>query len=111
MFKISLNRIHDTVRITEGDEHLTLFVDSDPMRVVAGLTIAQKKLQTITEETSEDDRNEIALYFAGVIFGEVQAKELFDFYHSDAGCVINVCGQYFAQRMAKLIAKAQKKMK
>ena len=37
MYKISLNRIHDRVRITEGDEHLDLRVDADPMRMVAGL--------------------------------------------------------------------------
>ena len=111
MFKITLNRIHDTVRITEGDESITLFVDADPMRIIAGLNVAQKRLQTITEETSDEDKDEISLYFAGVIFGETQAKELFDFYHEDSACLINVCGQYFSQRLAKLITKAQKKMK
>ena len=111
MFKISLNRIHDTVRITEGDESLTLCVDADPMRIVAGLNEAQKRLKTINEEMPEDERNAIATYFASVIFGETQATELMEFYHSDAACVINICGQYFGQRLAKLITKAQKKGK
>lgn len=111
MFKISLNRIHDTVRISEGTDKLTLHVDSDPMRVIAGLNEAQRRLKTITEETSEEDRNKIALYFASVMFGEGQAKDLMDFYHDDAACVINVCGKYFQGRLAKLIEKAQKKMK
>ena len=44
MFKITLNRIHDKVRITEGDEHLELRVDGDPMRMVAGLNEAQRRL-------------------------------------------------------------------
>lgn len=111
MYKISLNRIHDKVRITEGDEHLDLRVDSDPMRVVAGLNEAQRRLKTITDTMPDEDRNAIATYFAAVIFGENQAKELMDFYHDDAACVINVCGKYFSDRLAGLITKAQKKAK
>lgn len=57
MYKISLNRIHDKVRITEGDEHLDLRVDSDPMRVVAGLNEAQRRLKTITDTMPDEDRN------------------------------------------------------
>ena len=37
MYSLSLNRIHDKVRINEGDEHLLLKVDGDPMRMVAGI--------------------------------------------------------------------------
>ena len=111
VYKLSLNRIHDRLRITEGDEHLDLRVDADPMRMVAGLNEAQKRLQTIKEGTPEDDTRAIALYFASVMFGDKQAQELLDFYHDDAGCVINVCGMYFKDRLAKLIEKAQKKIK
>ena len=111
MYRISLNRIHDKVRITEGDEHLDLRVDSDPMRVVAGLNEAQRRLKTITDEMPEEERNAIAQYFASVIFGENQAKTLMDFYHDDAACVINVCGKYFSGRLSGLITKAQKKAK
>jgi hypothetical protein len=111
MFKISLNRIHDKVRITEGDEHLELRVDGDPMRMVAGLNEAQRRLKTITEDMPESEQNEIAGYFAGVIFGAEQAKALAEFYHDDVACIINICGQYFRDRLAGLIAKAQKKLK
>ena len=111
MYKISLNRIHDRVRITEGDERLDLRVDADPMRVVAGLNEAQRRLKTITDESSEESRNEISLYFAGVIFGSEQAAQLMEFYHDDAACVINVCGRYFSDRLSKLIERAQKRIK
>ena len=111
MYKISLNRIHDRVRITEGDEHLDLRVDADPMRVVAGLNEAQRRLKTITDESTDEERNDITLYFAGVIFGSEQAAKLMDFYHNDAACVINVCGRYFSDRLAKLIEKAQRRAK
>lgn len=111
MYRISLNRIHDRVRITEGDERLDLRVDADPMRMVAGLNEAQRRLKSITEETGEKERNDIAVYFAGVIFGADQAAQLLEFYHDDAACVINVCGRYFSERLAKLIEKAQKRAK
>ena len=111
MYKITLNRIHDRVRITEGDEYLDLRVDADPMRMTAGLMEAQKRLKLVTEEMNDEEKAESARYFAGVIFGTEQAAHLMDFYHNDAACVIKVCGQYFQNRLSKLIAKAQKRMK
>lgn len=111
MYKISLNRIHDRVRITEGDERLDLRVDADPMRVVAGLNEAQRRLKIITDESTVGERNNSATYFAGVIFGAEQAAQLMDFYHDDAACVINVCGRYFSDRLSKLIEKAQRRAK
>lgn len=109
MFKISLNRIHDTVRITEGADDLTLKVNADPMRMVVGLNAAQERLKALTDaSTAEEQRNE-AVFFASVIFGQEQAEALLEFYRDDPACVINVCGQYFSKRLAKLIAKAQKK--
>lgn len=111
MYKISLNRIHDRVRITEGDERLDLRVDADPMRVVAGLNEAQRRLKIITDESTVGERNNSAVYFAGVIFGAEQAAQLMDFYHDDAACVINVCGRYFSDRLSKLIEKAQRRAK
>lgn len=109
MFTLSLNRVHDRVRIVEGDERLTLIVDGDAMRMVAGLNEAQKRLKALTEESTVDEQKGAAQYFASVIFGEVQAEALMDFYHDDAGCVINICGRYFSDRLAKLIGKAQKR--
>lgn len=110
-FEISLHRVHDRVNIREGGESLALQVDADPMRMVAGLTQAQKMMQGLTEESTEDQQRDTALYFAGVIFGKEQAESLLAFYHNDAACVINVCGQYFSARLGKLISKAQKKQK
>ena len=111
MFTMSLNRVHDRVRIVEGDERLELRVDADAMRMVAGLNEAQRRLKTITDESTEDERNSIAQYFAGVIFGAEQAPQLMEFYRNDAACVINVCGRYFSERLAKLIEKAQRRTK
>lgn len=109
--EISLNRVHDTVRVREGQERLTLRVDGDAMRMVAGLNAAQKRLQALTEGASEDEINSAALYFAGVMFGEAQAKALLEFYRGDAACVVNVCGRYFSTKLARLIERAQKKRK
>lgn len=111
MFTLSLNRVHDRIRIVEGDERLELRVDGDPMRMVAGLNEAQKRLCGLTEESSEEEQRDAAQYFAAVMFGDVQAKTLMDFYRHDAACVINICGKYFSERLAKLIEKAQRRAK
>lgn len=108
-YTMSLNHVHDTIDIREGGETLTLKVDADAMRMVVGLNKAREILQTIREDTTEEDQKKAALYFANVIFGQEQADKLLEFYRGDAGCVINVCGQYFAKRLSGLIAKAQKK--
>ena len=111
MYKLTLNRVHDSVAICEGDERLKLAVDGDPMRMVAGLAQAQKLMQQLNDESTDEEVNGAALYFATVIFGKEQAEQLMAFYHKDAGCVINVCGKYFGGRLGKLIEKAQKKAK
>ena len=51
-----------------------------------------------------------AEFFAAVIFGKEQAEMLMAFYNDDAACVINVCGQYFRERLANKINKMQKKL-
>ena len=106
---LTLGRVYDTVKITEGGETLKLHVNSDPSRIVVGLAQAQKRLVTINEETPDDEREEIALFFATVIFGEEQARKLLDFYYGESACVVAVCGQYFSKRLSKLITKAQKR--
>ena len=108
-YKITLHRVHDTVRIREGEETLRLVVDGDPMRMVAGLNHAQKMLMMIGEDTTEEEKQNTALYFAGVIFGDKQAQQLLDFYRGDGLCVVNICGSYFRDRLNKLLTKAQKK--
>lgn len=106
---LSLGRVYDTVTIREGVEKLTLHVNADPSRIVVGLSQAQKQLVTINEETTDEEREKIALFFAGVIFGEEQAQKLLDYYYGESACVVAVCGQYFSKRLSKLITKAQKR--
>ena len=108
---LSLNRVYDTVTINENGNKLVLHVNADPSRVVVGLSQAQKRLVTIDADTPDEEREQIALFFAGVIFGDEQARKLLDFYYGESSCVVAVCGQYFAKRLSKLITKAQKKRK
>lgn len=108
-YSLSLGRVYDRIRIKEGTEHLDLYVDADPQRMVAGLEQAQTMLKSITDETTDQERRDIALYFAGVIFGGEQAAKLFEYYHGDTNCVIMVCGRYFSERLGKKIVKQQKK--
>lgn len=110
-YEITLNRVHDTITIREGNEKLTLAVNGDAMRMVAGLTKAQQKMKELTEETPDETVKETARYFAAVIFGTEQAAKLMEFYADDPGCVITVCGSYFKQRLADKITEAQKKIK
>lgn len=105
---LSLGRVYDTVTINEGGEKLILHVNADPNRIVVGLSEAQKRLVTINEETPKEERDEIALFFASVLFGEEQAKKLLDFYYGDSSCVVSMCALYFAKRLKKKIEKAQK---
>lgn len=108
---MTLNRVHDTVTIKEGNERLTLTVNGDSMRMVAGLNRAQAKLQAINENSPEEEVKATAEYFATVIFGAEQTAEIMRFYADDAACVISVCGQYFRERLADKITKVQKKLK
>lgn len=110
--EISLNRIHHTVTINENGEKLKLTISADPMRIVAGLNKAQKKLnETVSKENpTEEDIKEAAEFFSSVLFGKEQTDQLFDFYAQDSACVINVCGQVFRDQLAAKISKAQKKM-
>lgn len=110
-YEMTLNRVHDTVAVREGDEKITLTVNGDAMRMVAGLTKAQAKMKSITDETPDEVVKETAEYFAAVIFGKEQAAKLMAFYADDPGCVITVCGRYFSERLADKITEAQKRMK
>lgn len=108
---MTLNRVHDTVVIHEGDEKLVLTVNGDAMRIVAGLNRANEKLNKINESTPDADVIAAAEYFAAVIFGKEQAAKLLAFYADDPGCVITVCGRYFKERLAGKITKIQQKAK
>ena len=110
-YEMTLNRVHDSVVIREGDESLKLTVNGDAMRIVAGLNKAQQKLKELTEDATDEQVKEAAEYFAAVIFGKEQAAKIMAFYVDDPACVISVCGQYFKDRLAAKITKVQKKMK
>ena len=111
--EISLNRVHHTVTVNENGEKLKLVINADPMRLVAGLTKAQKKLaDTVNgeKEPTDEEIKEAAEFFAAVLFGREQTDKLFEFYAGDAACVINICGQIFKDQLAEKISKTQKKM-
>ena len=110
-YQMTLNRVHDTVTIKEGDERLSLTVNGDAMHMVAGMNKAQQKLNALGDESTDEEVKEAAEYFAAVIFGREQAAQLMAFYSDDPGCVISVCGQYFKNRLADKILKVQKKAK
>lgn len=110
-YEMTLNRVHDTVTVREGDEKITLTVNGDAVRMVAGLNKAQAKMKELTDDSPDDVVKDCAEYFAAVIFGREQAGRLMEFYADDPGCVITVCGQYFKDRLAGKIAAMQKRMK
>ena len=111
--EVSLHRIHHTVIINENGEKLKLVVNADPMRLVAGLTLAQKKLtDTVNKETepTAEEMRDAAESLSAVLFGKEQTEKLFEFYAGDSACVINICGQIFKDQLTDKITKAQKKM-
>lgn len=110
-YEMTLNRVHDTVTIREAEERLTLTVNGDALRMVAGLNKAQQKMTSINDGSSDDEVREAAEYFAAVIFGREQAEKLMAFYADDPGSVITICGRYFKERLAGKITAIQKKMK
>lgn len=110
-YTVSLGRVRDDIEVKEGNETLVLHVNSDPQRMVAGLSLVQTRLKTITEDTTPEDIHDCAMKFAEVIFGKEQAVKLSDFYHGDSGCMISICSKYFGERLRNLITKAQKKHK
>lgn len=108
-FTVTLNRVRDRVKISEGAETLELYVDDDPMRLTAGITESVKLLKTLGDESTDEDVQITAMYMARTIFGTDQAKRLMDYYHQDGRCVISVCSVYIEKRLSRLIIKAQKK--
>lgn len=110
-YTLTLNRIQDRVRVVNGKESLMLTVSLDPMQIVSGLTKAQDKLSALTKDgkTPEpEEMQDVAEYFASVIFGPEQAAKLMAFYDDNAENVVNICGAYFKDRLARKITEAQK---
>lgn len=110
-YEMTLNRVHDTISVREGDETIKLTVNGDAMRMVAGLEKARKKMTELPDDADDETVRETAKFFASVIFGQEQAEKLMTFYADDPGCVITVCGQYFKDRLAGKITEIQKKIK
>lgn len=105
---MTLNRVHDILPIREGGETLTLTVDGDAQRMVAGLLNVRERSMQI-QDGGEEKLEEVARYFAETIFGKEQAEKLFEFYRGNAGCVFAICSQYFTTRLNKKVTRAQKK--
>ena len=113
-YKVTLNRVRDSITVKEGKEALELYVDSDANSLMNRLHEAQKRLQSVNEDPSEENKTDAATFLSTAIFGADQTKKLFDFYHGDAGCVVTICGMYFSDKrngLGKKITKIQKKGK
>lgn len=109
MYKLTLHRVHDRIKIVEGDESLVLLVDADPKRLVLQYQNAQDAMQMAVAKEDIDAQKAAGMQFADATFGKEQAGKLLELYGGDVGCVVNICLKYFQERLAKLIAKAQKK--
>lgn len=108
--EMSLGRVHGTLCIKEGFDKLTLYVDSEPMRLTSALVQVSADMKKWGDKTTPKQQKEIALKFAATMFGDEQAQKLLDFYHGNAACVVNVCAQYFSGTLSKLINKAQSRL-
>ena len=112
--ELTLNRVRDSVTIREGNETLTLHVDSDANSIISRLQKAQEALKYINGESTDEERTQAAHGLSEAMFGAKQTEELFAFYNQDASCVVTICGMYFGDPkhgLGKKITKAQKKRK
>ena len=108
-FEIDPYRVKDNVVFKNGDESLNLFVKADDGLIVATLQKINKRLSALNEVSTPEEKENVALAFASCIFGDEQADKLMNFYARDPVVVIAVCGQYFKERLSKIITKVQKK--
>lgn len=110
----TLNRVRDSIVVREGDETITLYVDSDANSLMIRLQNAQRELESVNNDPSEEHKVQAAKSLAVAMFGIEQAEALFAFYHGNAGCVVTICGMYFGDEkhgLGKKITKVQKKAK
>ena len=110
MFRISTNRVHDKVRVTEGTRTLDLFVDIDPYTFVPELKAAQDRLAAV-EAATDDTIPQVlqaATGFAAAIFGRQQAGKLLAFYGNHAAPAISICTRYLTRRLVNKIKRAQR---
>lgn len=111
-YTLTLNRVHDKFVVKEGNERITLRVDSDPMLMVTRIRNANEKmLEAKKEDATEDQRKLAAIMFAEAMFGKEQTEKLLAFYGGDYACVMTISALYFENRLSGKITKAQKKSK
>ena len=108
-FEIDPYRVKDDVVFRNGSESLNLFVKADDGLLVATLQKINKRLSSLNDASTAEEKENIAFAFASCIFGDEQAEKLMNFYDRDPVVVIAVCGQYFKERLSKIITKVQKK--
>lgn len=109
MYRISLHRVHDRIKIVEGSDSIVLLIDADPNTMVLQMQSAHEKMQQALLTGDVEEQKISGMMFADTMFGKEQAGKLLEMYGGDVTCVVNVCLKYFQERLAKLIAKAQKK--
>lgn len=112
--EITLNRVRDNITIREGNETLTLRVDSDATSIVSRLRNAQEEMAAVRDDTPETDAIRAARNLSESMFGKEQTDRLFEFYNGDASCVATICGMYFGDPkhgLCRKIITAQKKRK
>ena len=98
--------VHDKVRFEAGDESIILRVDKSGRQIILELNRIKEAMNSVTEESKEEDMRKAAFAFASAIFGEEQANQLIKLYGNPVS-VVNVCGQYFSKHLQKKITKAQ----
>lgn len=109
-YTISLGRVHDRIKVKEQNERISLRVDADAQELVDMINRTEPELNGLRKSNqAREDAGEIARRFCVSVFGEEQTGKLFDFYNGNGVCVLNVCSRYFADRLGKLITKAQRK--
>lgn len=100
--------VSDKVVFRNVDKTLTLTVRADASSLVMGLKRANERLSGMTDETPDKEKAEVARLFASAIFGQEQGDSLCRFY-ADPLAVVNACGLYFKERLAKKISNAQRR--
>lgn len=100
--------ITDKVTFRNVDKTLTLYVRSDAPSLVLGIKKVLERLTTLSDESTAKEKKDTAMLYAKTLFGDDQAKLLWEFY-GDALPVIAACGIYFNNQLSKIITKAQKK--
>ena len=112
MFRLTLNRVRDSIAVRESNEEIKLKVDADPRIMVTRIREAQKLLNSANDpQTTDQQRQEAVKAFSEAIFGPEQAEALAEFYNGDYSCVLTICGMYFEKRLCKKIIAAQKKQR